>query len=102
MPNFWRRIADVFSARKEYEAALSRVAEAVRLGRLKPTDYAVLAIPVIDAGKWKWSPPVDGIDSVELTMLAEEHNMPLETVADLLASLRALTENTKGQSYLVF
>lgn len=95
MPNFWSRIADVFSARKEYEAALSRVTEAIDSGKLKPSDYAPLAIPVIDAGKWKWS-PVDGIDSVELIMLAEEHNMPLETVADLLALLRAAIQNTKG------
>ena len=95
MANFWRRIADVFSARREYEAALSRVAEAVRLGRLKPTDDAGLAIPVMDGGKWKWS-PVDGIDAVELTMLAEEHNMPLETVEDLMALRHAATESTEG------
>jgi hypothetical protein len=94
MLNFWKRIADAFSARKEYEHALSRIEEALRLGRLKPSDYAALAIPVIDAGKWKWS-PVDGIDSVELVMLAEEHDMALETVEDLMALLRAAIDKIK-------
>jgi len=91
MANLLRRIAEAFSARKEYETALSRVAEAVRSGKLNPTDPAVLAIPIIDAGKWKWS-PVDGVDAVELIMLAEEKNMPLETVNDLLDLLRAVTK----------
>jgi hypothetical protein len=97
MPNFWKQIVEFLSGRKEYEAALSRVEEAVRLRRLKTTDDAALAVPFIDAGKWKWS-PVDGIDSVELAMLAEEHNLRLETVEDLLALLRAVTKNTKNTS----
>jgi hypothetical protein len=94
MPNFWKRIVDAFSSRKEYEDALSRIEEALRLGRLKPTDNAALAIPVIDAGKWKWS-PVDGIGSVELVMLAEKHDMPLETVEDFVALLRAAIDKIK-------
>jgi len=51
MLNLWRRFAQFFSSRKEYETALSRVAEAVRSGKLTPTDYAGFAIPIIDAGK---------------------------------------------------
>lgn len=90
MTNLLKRIVEALSARKEYETAHSRVADAVHSGKLDPTDDWALAISVIDAGKWKWS-PVDGVDAVELTMLAEENNMPLETINDLLDLLRTVT-----------
>jgi hypothetical protein len=63
--------------------------------KLNPTDDWALAISVIDPGKWKWS-PVDGIDAVELIMLAEENNMPLETINDLLDLLRAVTKRVEN------
>jgi hypothetical protein len=55
---------------------------------VKSTDKASLAAPVIDAGQPRWLSSVDGIDWVELHLLAEEHKMPLETVEDLLTLLR--------------
>jgi len=92
---FLRRITQALSPRKEYETALSRVADGVRSGKLSPTDAAAFAIPIIDAGSWKWS-PVDGVDLVELIMLAEENNMPLETVGDLVDLLRVVTKKVEN------
>jgi hypothetical protein len=90
MANFFKRIGETFSAgqRKDYEEAVTRVVAAVDSGKLKITDKATLATPVIDAGQPGWLSPLDGIDWVELHLFAEEHKMPLETVDDLLAVLR--------------
>lgn len=76
------------SQRKDYEKAVSHVVGALDSGKLKSTDKAALATPVIDAGQPGWLSPLDGIDWVELHALAEEHKMPLETVNDLLNLLR--------------
>ena len=88
--NLLKRIGEFFSAgqRKEYEKAVTRVVAALASGKLKSTDKASLATAIIDAGKPGWLSPLDGIDWVELHLLAEEHKMPLETVNDLLTLLR--------------
>jgi hypothetical protein len=82
------------SQHKDYEKAVSRVVAALDSGKLKITDKAVLATPVIDAGQPRWLSPLDGIDWVELHALAEEHKMPLETVNDLLTLLRVAIGRT--------
>jgi hypothetical protein len=90
MTNLFKNIGKYFSARqrKDYEKAVTRVVAAIDSGKLKSTDKAALATPVIDAGQPGWLSPLDGIDWVELHLLAEEHKLPLETVNDLLAVLQ--------------
>ena len=88
--NLLKRIGETFSAgqRKDYEKAASRIVAALESGKLKSTDEVNLATPVIDAGQPGWLSPLDGVDWVELRLFAEEHNLPVETVSDLLAVLR--------------
>ena len=90
LASLFKRIGDwsAASQRKDYERAVSRVVAAIDSGKLKSTDKAARATPVIDAGQPGWLSPLDGIDWVELHLLAEEHKLPLETVDDLLAILR--------------
>jgi hypothetical protein len=94
MASLFKRIGESFAAgqRKDYEKAVSRVVGALDSGKLKSTDKAALATPVIDAGQPGWLSPLDGIDWVELRLLAEEHKMPLETVKDLLTVLQVAIE----------
>ena len=95
LASLFKRIGDwsAASQRKDYERAVSRVVAALDSGKLKSTDKAALATPVIDAGQPGWLSPLDGIDWVELHALAEEHKMPLETVNDLLTRLRTAIGN---------
>ena len=88
--NLLEKIGETFSAgqRKDYEKAASRIVAALDSGKLKSTDKANLAAPIIDAGQPEWLSPLDGIDWVELRLFAEEHKLPMETVNDLLAVLR--------------
>lgn len=90
MTKLFRRIGDYFvsSRCEDYERAVARVAAAIDSGKLRRTDKANLATPIIDAGQPGWLSPLDGIDWVELHTLAEENKMPLETVNDLLALFR--------------
>jgi hypothetical protein len=90
MANLFKEIGESFSAgqRKDYEEAVTRVVAAIDSGKLKTTDKGTLAAPVIDGGQPGWISPLDGIDWVELHLLAEQHKMPLETVDDLLTVLR--------------
>jgi hypothetical protein len=88
--SLFKRIGEWSGARqhKDYEQAVSRIVAALDSGKLKSTDKANLAAPIIDAGQPGWLSPLDGIDWVEVHALAEERKMPLETVNDLLAVLR--------------
>jgi len=90
MAKLFKRIGETFSAfkRKDYEEAVTRIVAALESGKLKNTDKATLATPIIDAGQPGWLSSLDGIDWVELHLLAQEHKMPLGTVNDLLALLR--------------
>jgi hypothetical protein len=81
-------------SRQDYEKAVTRVVAALDSGKLKSTDKATLATPIIDAGQPGWQSPLDGIDWVELRLFAEEHKMPLETVNDLLILLRVAIGKT--------
>lgn len=89
LKNLLKRIGETFSAgqQKDYEKAASRIVAALDSGKLKSTDKANLATPIIDAGQPGWLSPLDGIDWVELRLFAEEHKLPVETVNDLLAVL---------------
>jgi hypothetical protein len=96
MAKLFKKIGETFSAgqRKDYEKAVTRVVAALDSGKLKSTDKATLATPIIDAGQPGWQSPLDGIDWVELRLFAEEHKMPLETVNDLLILLRVAIGKT--------
>src|SRR5262249_7668227 len=72
-------------ARRDYEVALARVLTAVDSGQLRSSDKAPAATRFIDTGVFG---PLDGVDWVELHVLAEENKMPLATVGDLMAVLR--------------
>jgi hypothetical protein len=90
MTILFKNIVKYFSARQreDYEKAITRVVAAIDSGKLKSTDKAAQATPVIDAAQRGWLSPLDGIDWVELHLLAKEHKLPLETVDHLLAILR--------------
>jgi hypothetical protein len=90
MTILFKHIVKYFSARqrKDYEKAITRVVGAIDSGKLKSTDKAAQATPVIDAAQPGWLSPLDGIDWVELHLLAKEHKLPLETADHLLAILR--------------
>jgi hypothetical protein len=92
--NLLKRIGETVSAgqRKDYEKAASRIVAALDSGKLKSTDKANLATPIIDAGQPGWLSPLDGIDWVELRLFAEEHKLPVETVNDLSAVLRVAVQ----------
>ena len=96
MAYLFKKIGEIFSAgqRKDYEIAVTRVVAALDSGKLKSTDNAALATPIIDAGQPGWSSPLDGIDWAELRLFAEEHKMSIETVNDLLILLRAAIGKT--------
>jgi len=86
----FRRIGDYFAAsqRKDYEKAVACIVAALDSGKLKSTDKAALATPIIDAGQPGIFSPLDGVDWVELHLLAEENEMSLATVGDLLTLLQ--------------
>ncbi|MDP9339242.1 MAG: hypothetical protein M3P45_10280 [Acidobacteriota bacterium] len=84
--------------REDYEKAITRVVAAIDSGKLKSTDKAAKATPVVDAEQPGWLSPLDGIDWIELQLLAEERKLPLETVNDPLAILRiAISAETTAQ-----
>ena len=96
MAKLIKKIGETFSdgQRKDYEKAVTRVVAVLDSDKLKSTDKATLATPIIDAGQPGWLSRLDGIDWVELHLFAEEHKMPLETVNDLLILLRVAIGKT--------
>src|ERR1700692_1572612 len=95
MASLFRRIGAFSSAsqRGHYEKAVARVVVALDSGKLKGTDKASLATPIIDSGLPGWLSPLDGVDWGELHRLAKDNRMPLETVNDLLTVLQLAIGN---------
>lgn len=95
----FRRIGDYFadSQRKDYEKAFDRVAAALDSGKLRSTDKVTLGARIIDAGQPAVFSPLDGIDWVELNLLAEENKMPLVTIDDLCALLQFAIKKHDGR-----
>ena len=85
--HLWERIVDAVSSRKDYEDAVAAIEAAIHLGKLKPEDKAAQAINMLEARKTSrlHVAVLDGLDWVELSMLAEENSVDVVTVKDLIS-----------------
>ncbi len=92
---FWERVRAVFSSRKEYEDAVATIEEALKSGDLKPTDKAAQAFARIESEQTPLLSRLDGIDWVELKMFAEEKNLAVNTVRDVVLLLRAAIQKER-------
>jgi hypothetical protein len=74
--------------------ALAAIEAALDSGKLSNADKASLAFACIEAGRTsRLSSLVDGIDTVELHMFAEEKKMPVSTVSDVVSLLKPVMKS---------
>jgi len=87
----WGKVVAAVSPRKDYQHALAAIESALNSGKLKHTDNASLAFAVVEKRQpSRMARLVDGIDTVELHVFAEEKGMPVVTVGDVVSLLKAV------------
>lgn len=84
----FKRVATALSGRADYKAAISAIEEAILSGKLSPQDKRQKATEFAEPKGWRSR--IDGIDWVELTLYAEENNLPFNSVADLVSVLKSV------------